>query len=335
MKLLLFTLLSSLSSYALTQASPIIPSSHKPLIPRQAAPPAKGDQTPARSSKVIYQFANGTGVSQLLVRPNGNILVSLADVPNVYEIDTSSANSTSTLVHAFTSGSRIVAMTDYAPDHIAVVVTSPNRTAENTATLWSIRLDLTTGPKIATVAELYDGAYFVSLTKFLTGQIFAAHSAGSIWHIDMADGKMRGVVTDKSMEQTIAGIRFHQPHIYYVNRDKGLFYRIEVNATGNAVGPVEMIADNDLVSKLGPGVTILGVTDFALAPWEERLAYLINYEQGKILKVDQDANVTVAQEGISSPVMGQFGRGDFDTRILYVGTAGTLGTTGSVLSIPL
>ena len=96
-------------------------------------------------------------------------------------------------------------------------------------------------------------------------------------------GALRGLFTDPTMETSIGGIRYKEPHVYFVNRDQGLFARIQVSAVGEAVAPVETIATG-----------VVGVADLALAPWAEHVAYLVNYEQGQIQKVDENAKVTEA-----------------------------------------
>jgi hypothetical protein len=286
----------------------------------QQAPPAP--VVTGTAGKIIHSFSNGTGIQALAVRPNGQLLIAISDPPEIHLLDPTTPNSKPQLVHRFSAGSRIVTLAEYAPDRFAVLASSPNRSTESSASLWTVRLDQLSGASVARVAEIWEGTAFVSLAKFSGSDMFAAHSQGSVYLLNVATGALRGLFTDPTMETSIGGIRYKEPHVYFVNRDQGLFARIQVSAVGEAVAPVETIATG-----------VVGVADLALAPWAEHVAYLVNYEQGQIQKVDENAKVTEAASGWPAPVVVQFGRGD-DDRSLYVGTAGTLGMPGRVLAIP-
>jgi hypothetical protein len=275
------------------------------------------------AGKILHAFSNGTGIQALAVRPNGQIIVAISEPAEIHLLDPLTPNAKPQLVHRFSAGSRVVTLAEYAPDRFAVLAAAPNRSTETSASLWTLRLDQLTGAKVARVAEIWEGTAFVSLAKFSGSGMFAAHAQGSVYLLNVDTGALRGLFTDPTMESSIGGIRYHEPHVYYVNRDQGLFARIQVNSAGEAIAPVETIATG-----------VVGVADLALAPWAEHVAYLVNYEQGQISKVDENAKVTEAASGWPAPVVLQFGRGDTDAHTLYVGTAGTLGMPGRVLAIP-
>ncbi|KAJ1715057.1 norsolorinic acid reductase [Aspergillus flavus] len=82
----------------------------------------------------VYQFPHGTWVENIAVRSNGNLLVTLVNVPEVWEVFPSAQAGASgaRLVHHFTNEGMSTSITEHSPDMFALI--TPN-------TVWKMHLD--------------------------------------------------------------------------------------------------------------------------------------------------------------------------------------------------
>jgi hypothetical protein len=141
----------------------------------------------------------------------------------------------------------------------------------------------------------------------------------------------------------INGVRIRENDLYFTNTAKGLFAKVPIDSsTGEATGPVKVLAKTGI---LGP---LTGIDDFALGRIGDE-AYIVNFVQNKLLKVDRSGRVetlagTIFSQKIPGPCSAQFGRTEKDEGILYVTTSGNallplpgarLGGGGQVLAVKL
>jgi sugar lactone lactonase YvrE len=169
-----------------------------------------------------------------------------------------------------------------------------------------------------------EAASFVSMSPLTDKILLASNSNGAIHRIDVTSGTETALFTDPTMTNGIGGIKYDAPEMYFVTPVNGMFARFQLDpATGDAIAPVEIIATSGLV----------GVQDFALATWVDHTAFMVNYEQNSIQKIDEMAKVSTVVAGWRAPTCITTGNTPKDKRTLYVGTGGTLGLPGVIVSI--
>lgn len=215
-------------------------------------------------------------------------------------------------------------MTSYDDDKYAFIVVGPDVT-DDTAHLWT--WDGEAGDKAKEVGEVLEGGNFVSLTPLNKKVILASNSNGAIHRVEVVNGTESALFTDPTMANGIGGISYAEPELYFVAPVDGIFARFQLNPeTGDAVAPVDIIADQGLI----------GVADFTLVPWADHVAYLVNYEQNSIMKVDEEAKVTTVVTGWRAPTgitVGKSAGTAKDHGTIYIGTGGTLGLHGMVVGL--
>jgi hypothetical protein len=216
-------------------------------------------------------------------------------------------------------------MTEFTPDQYAILVQSPTHEPEDdSAQLWTFTPGSSdVRSRMRFIGDVAEAASFVSLTPLSRTYLLASNSVGAIHRIDVTNGLEMALFTDPSMSNGIAAIRYSDPELYFLAPVDGVFARFQLNPdTGDAIAPVEIIADH-----------IVGVADFILATWVEHEAFLVNYEQNNVLKVDENAQVSSLVTGWRAPTSITSGGTAKDKRTLYVGTAGVLGSSGMVMAI--
>jgi hypothetical protein len=258
----------------------------------------------------VHQFPNGSWVQGIETRTNGQLVISLYDRPEVYTLDPFATAPSPQLTHKFASGSQILCMTRYAPNSFAILVRPPGREGDDdSAQLWTITGAGRRGAQL--VGDVAEAASFVSLAPLTDKILLASNSNGAIHRIDVTNGNETALFTDPTMTNGIGGIN-------------GMFARFQLDPnTGDAIAPVEVIATSGLV----------GVQDFALATWVDHTAFMVNYEQNSIQKIDENARVSTVVAGWRAPTCITTGSTTRDKRTLYVGTGGTLGLPGLIVAI--
>ncbi|KAN0120151.1 hypothetical protein V8E51_002359 [Hyaloscypha variabilis] len=169
-----------------------------PRSPSQAQHPAQGH--------TVHQFPNGTWVENIALRPNGDLLVTLATSPSLYLISplTSSLNPTSpqtaTLLHSFPPFSALLGITSTHPDQYYAIAgnlsLSPLNPGLGTYAIFSINLSTynpssNTGATISLLTSLPSAGLLNGLTTLSAplGLLLAADSIhGAIWLINASTG---------------------------------------------------------------------------------------------------------------------------------------------------
>ncbi|KAH7025518.1 hypothetical protein B0J12DRAFT_685842 [Macrophomina phaseolina] len=285
------------------------------------------------SARVVYQFPNGTWVENIAARANGNLLVTLVNVPELWEIDPSSPpahESTAKLIHRFPDTPMLTGITEIAPDTFAIG--SPQ-------TLW--RADLTTSPP--SISPIVSSPSFRNLNGLATldpSHVLAADSMlGVVWRIDVDTGAHEAVLQHDTMAPTtdlgpLVGVNGlglllddgdgdgdgDGDYLYYNNCPRALLCRVRIDrATARAAGPYEVVAERAMAD------------DFALGA--DGAAYLAGLVENVVTRVGPDgakavvAGATASRE-LAGATAAAWGRAPRDEGVLYV-------TTGGIWGVPV
>jgi hypothetical protein len=306
--------------------TPIVIIGAQLLWPASGAPrPQSLAATAAPTVTQIHEFAKGSWIDSLAIRPNGRLILAFYDRPEVHTVNPFSPQELPQLVYRFPNATRVTGIAEYAPDKFAVLVGS-NANDKDFVALWNLELDMIAGPMVTPISKtgIYGPETLEGLTMLNRNTLLASDPAtGTVYKLNLQTGTGEPVVNEPEMTPTISGIRYRAPYLYFTNSINGVFARIPLDEnTALPMSSPEIIATK-----------VVGVDNFALAPWAEHEAYLVNYEQNDVLKVDSDAKVSILAQGITAPTAAQFGRLQADRHTLYIVTSGDSSNGAKVHSI--
>jgi hypothetical protein len=286
---------------------------------------------PQGSVRTIFQFDNGTWLENIAIRSNGNLLVTLIDRPELYQID--SFHNTSTLVTNLEDEAdalSLLGITEMAPDVFMFIAGnfSIARAASDPASYSVWQIDFNRGGKCEKVSEiekLPEASFLNGMTALnrREGTVLISDSVrGLVWRLNIWTGKYEVVLEDETMKPAegtrlvlgINGIRIFEGYLYYVNALQGLFCRVSIDlTTGKASGPYEIL-QTDL-----PG------DDFAISA--NGVTYITENGGNALERVGADGSRSLTAGGLNSTVVAgatsaAFGRTRWDQDVLYVVTSG-------------
>jgi hypothetical protein len=261
----------------------------------------------------VYKFSPGW-IENLATRPNGHLLITRMDAPEVWDVDPGAQTATklATFPDAFATGG-LVEMT---PDVWAVIAGKYSLSGGgNTPGSWAIwKLDLSgASPKQSLVKLVPESQTFNGIAKSDDDTMLIGDALeGAVLKMSFSTGAYSVLLKDPSMAPSttipfgINGMKFKDGFLYFTNIARNTFNRLPVSALGVA-------------STVQPIFTTTPGDDFAFGP--DGLAYIATNLENSVIKVDASGGITkiaTVQSGTSA----SFGRGEKDKNTLYVGTIG-------------
>jgi hypothetical protein len=224
----------------------------------------------------VYRFPNGTWVENIVVRPNGNLLVALVNTPELWEItpSTRSRCSAGHLVHHFEEADSVNGIMELSPDTYAVIASD---------SVWKVDLSfhqsVSEPIQIATLpAGTLNG--MATLDDESRSVAISGSQLGLVWRLNTHTSDYSVIHQDETMAPTdelglmlgINGLRIMSGYLYYNNSPQRMFCRVHIDGHGGgALGPYETIAHNVLPD------------DFAVNP--SGVAYLVGLTDNVVTKV--------------------------------------------------
>ncbi|RJE25748.1 hypothetical protein PHISCL_01936 [Aspergillus sclerotialis] len=266
----------------------------------------------------IYQFPNGTWVENIAIRTNGNILVTLANTPELWEVISQPQQpSQARLIHHFPGAQVATGITELEQDVFAVATEK---------SVWRVDFNQEQSPsrkplQIATISPAGSLNGMTTLNPD-TGTVAIADSElGLVWNLDTNTGEYTVMLKDETMAANtdtgpllgINGLQVHNGYVYYVNTPKRLFCRIPVDPmTGQQLGPREIISEDILCD------------DFAISV--QGVAYLAGLRDNVVTPVFLDGRQQIVagshdSRELMSATSAAFGRHQ-KTNMLYITNGG-------------
>ncbi|RFU81653.1 quino amine dehydrogenase beta chain [Trichoderma arundinaceum] len=305
-----------------------------------------------KSLRDVVVFPNGTWVENIAVRSNGNLLVTLFNVPEVWEVEPRTGSAE--LVYSFPNANVSLGIAEVGHDIFAVNVGSISGPGQGIPGSWSIwTLDYNTahtegssnhyqpsssykptGKKVAAIppavflnglATLPTNAGLVLTGDSFLGQVFAVDTLSGRYSVavDVPELKRN---TSAAIQIGVNGIRVFNKHLYFVNSFKSpLLAKIPLSISGRAAGPVKTIAK----SPQYPIDLGFQADDFALDATAE-YAWITTNPSNVIVKLAiATGKQQVVGGGKSDPTVAgatsaAFGRNWYDKQTLYIVTDGGL-----------
>lgn len=279
-----------------------------------------GVATSNASDSMIYQFPNGTFVENIAVRSNGNLLVTLVNVPELWEINPSLPTaSRANRIHAFNGSTMATGIAEVRSDVFSV---------SSGSDIYLVNMNFSP-PTVEHLASLQDtslnGMAFLPApgSKLLVGDT----SAGLVWSVDLDSADYTIALWDETMFPVfgvrtslvgINGIRYESAtgFLHYVNLSKELYCRVRIDPViARAIGPYEIIRGGTMAD------------DFALSPDGSSTVYLAGLDTNEVRRVDSAGRSEVIAGSLNSTTVAgatsaAFGKLPGDEETLYVTTGG-------------
>jgi hypothetical protein len=284
---------------------------------------------PTHKTEIVFQLDHKpTWFENIAVRPNGALLVTRLDVPELWEVDPKTGNGR--VILSIDAAKSLTGITELSPDVFAVAgghYDLASGTVPGSYGIWIVDLG-SPEPNGKLVTKIPDAGLINGIATWDYDTILAVDSVnGNIYKIDLASGMQGVILLDETMTPEpgapfplgINGIKIMDAdggrYIYYSNTSRKTFYRVLVDKDFKELKKAESIATGFMQD------------DFVLA--EDGTAYVVTNPLNTVLKISPDGSVlNVAGEFSSMDVAGgtacAFGRSQEDTNTLYVVTSGAL-----------
>lgn len=272
----------------------------------------------------VDQLPSDAWAEGLAIRPNGDVLVSRVDQPELFTIELASAklnedNEFDVLrprtIHTFDNANSVfdVCSLDSTGTREEYAVLSgyadfskPGNDAFHTFVV--SRVTLTSGssdepPQVTKIADLPDAGVPVGLEPVSNTTILVADAGKScIWKVSMSTGEVSVLLEDPTMQPHegeafgVNRIKVRAEYLWYTNTCKGTLSRVPISGKDDiqAIGPVEHVADG--LSNAADGLVMFD---------DARIAYVVSYALGVLWRIDIDESgkgtVNVLREDLLSP----------------------------------
>ncbi|CAK7218182.1 hypothetical protein SBRCBS47491_003422 [Sporothrix bragantina] len=293
--------------------------------------PTSGTLASRQAASSIYKLPGSAWIENLVVRPNGQLLLARLDVPELWSYDPLT-KSGAKLVD-FTDALSLTGITEVSPDVYAVVTGNfSTRGFSVKAGSWAIwTVDLTGAvPKATQVKLVPESGFFIGVAPLDKSSILIADAAkAALYQMNLDTGAYSAVLTDASMKapaqgslvEGVHGLKYANGTAYFTNTFGGGFYKVPIafDATtgkasaASATKPAEIAA-------------LTMAEDFILAPDGSGSYYVAQPNANAVTKITADGKSSKAATAASCSSVA-FGRGANDKNVLYIAT-----TNGAVFS---
>jgi hypothetical protein len=273
----------------------------------------------------IYQSTlTGTWAESVAVRPNGTVLITRADVPELWAVDPDTT--IAQVVKRFQNVTGLMGLTQIKADKYAVVGSEVNISTATVApgsnSIYIISIDgsqvLVSDPIPIPTAENIDGITTFDEKKEIV--LMADSSLGVIYRLDLKTGKyvvlLDNALMDPAPGKTVGvnKLRVVGNYVYFINSSRGLLCSFRVDKKANPLDSVKVIAN------------LTGhVFDDFVVDSDTKVSYIASNADNEIIKVTSKGNATVLANNIAGttplgPTSLEFA--DLEESAIYVTTSG-------------
>ncbi len=295
--------------------------------------------------RTLYQFPQGTWIENIAVRPNGQLLLTLVNTPELYILDPT-LGAPPTLVYRFPGALALTGIAEFSPDVFAVTVGNYSLTSGLTPGSWAVwRVDLRgysasfpndsvtpTYPHVSKIADIIEAKFLNGMSQLSERHVLLGDlRAGVVYRLDVNTGVYAVVIADgltAAVPQApfgivgINGLHVHDGYLYFTNTGQNLFAKIRIYADGTPAGNASLIAHK-------PAPTDY-YDDFTFGA--HGAVYLVTGSGNSVERLSQSGKREMIIAGslnstlLAEPTACAFGRGVSNNGVLYVVTAGGLAT---------
>ena len=248
------------------------------------------------------QVVKIASIENLVVRPNGLILATNMNSPNLYLVDPAEKKSSTGVV--LTGASGLSGIGEITPDVFAVI-----------GGKGIYKVDCTgSAIKATLVKEIKEASNLNGLASFTNDTVLVADAGkGNVYRFNMNTGDYSVALSDPTMAPTggipfgIDGIKYKDGVVWYTNIFKNSFHKVPVDATGKATGAVTTLWTNLMGDDLcfGPNGKI----------------YVATNGKNSVVEVDPAVGKPTVVASVTGSTSCAFGRTEKDKDVVYVGGA--------------
>ncbi|KAJ6142488.1 hypothetical protein N7471_001941 [Penicillium samsonianum] len=291
------------------------------------------NEQPGVKVETLFQFPNnGSWIDNMVVRSDGNLLLTRLDTPEVWLFNTTSRNAT--LAYSFPNVTSCFGISEIEDDVFAVVVGnfSPKTFQPGPGSFSVHKLDFTdidaeqneralelpTASEIIAMPEAEALNGMVTFSRESNLVLIADSPKGVIWRVDTNTGDYSVALNDTTMAPAegqalplgVNALTVLGDYVYYTGTTRMVYCRIKVDKDVNPIGDFEVIASGFLPDNVE-------MTD-------DGFAYIPTAPQNSIVRITPSGQISLVTGGqVSTQLAGPSSvRLSKDRQILYVGTNG-------------
>lgn len=298
-------------------------------------PEKRDDGLPVR---LLYEYPVGTWVENIVVRPSGELLMTLINTPHIDQLNQFDPDPVPTTVSVVPNGTAVFGIAEIDNDVYAFAHGGFSLTAGATPGSWSVWTATFPQPHeptaaIAKVADVSDARFINGLTNLPSTskpeRVLAADiQTGKVYRVEIKTGEwdvpISNDLTAPAPDPVFGtvgtnGLHVRDSTLYFANTGQDILARLPITESGDPAGPPSVIAH---------ALPETEYDDFAL---RGEYAYMVTGYGDSIERVSLDGksrdriiagvlNTTTFAE----PTSVAFGRTEKDRDVLYVVTAGGL-----------
>jgi hypothetical protein len=227
----------------------------------------------APSLKTLYTFSSNIWIENLVIHSPSTIILSQF-IPNgaLYTFNPLEPSSSPNRIHAFSTSTNIVGITEYASSSYAFVSVDYNSTSgapePGSQSLWTLDLAISP-PRIVKIVDLPKAGFLNGVTVLSTDPprvLISDSLLGAVWKVDIDSKDAKIVLQDDDTMlpdlniQPVVGINglrydVRTDTVFYTNTGKGIFASIKVDPrSGAGKGTYDILSTR-----------VLGADDFGLS----------------------------------------------------------------------
>lgn len=296
-------------------------------------------------TRQLYQYPIGTWIENLAIRQNGSLLFTSINAPGELHSLNPFDGTEPVLVASFPGFNTTLGIVETTPDNFYLLADNYSFSGPNagpqpgSGTVFQVDFaNVSSSDGLPTVTKLVnvkEAKEFNGLTAFNDTLLLAADSAlGAVWAIDTLsssayilsqDPLMTPVGSTDGIKLGVNGIHFRNGSLYFTNTHLFLFAKLDLDSDARPRGPATVVAR--ALEEEGVQTTW---DDFTLGYGE--VAFVASAGGNAVQAIKWDGSVSNVAGSVNStliaqPTSAKFGRTERDSDVLYVTTAGGLGTS--------
>ncbi|KAJ5951575.1 uncharacterized protein N7479_009988 [Penicillium vulpinum] len=286
------------------------------------------NEQPDVTVETLFQFPNnGSWIGNMVLRPDGNILLTRLDTPEVWHVDTTTGKAA--LAHSFAGFTSTFGISEIEDDVFAVVVGNFSITTyqPGAGSFGVYKLDfnkIDAKEKMPTASEIVAIPEALALNGMATFSresnlvLIADSPKGVVWKVDTKTGDYSVALEDTTMAPAegqalplgVNGLTVLGNYVYYTSTTRMLYCKVKVDKDANPVGNFEVIASGFLPDNV--------------ELTEDGTAYVPTDPQNSVVRITPSGQISLVAGGqVSTEIPGpSSARLSEDGQILYVGTTG-------------
>lgn len=294
--------------------------------------------------RYAYVFERGSWIESIAARPNGQLLITRLDIPELWLVECTRRDIVPVLLYRFSNVQALTGVVEIAPDVFAVSAGNYTLGSGPTPGSWSVwRVDLSgyvppspsetpalPESRVSKIADVPEVAHLKAMTRlsgryvlfsdFRAGVVYRLHVDTGAYEVVIADGLTAAVTQPIFDIAGVSGLHLRDGDLYFTNTGQNILAKIPIHADGTPAGAASIVAHTAGLTDYFDGFTFGAHGDIYLGTGAENTVVRLPQSGGPQVHIAGDPGSSL----IAEPTALAFGRGVEDQGVLYVVTGGGL-----------